>query len=99
MPLRKHQETLEEQRIRRRNCLWALGSILLLDESVEDKTLALVAIKVGQDTTRDRRIGPRGPHNAINSQDFFIILINDFTDRYFKSWMRYVAASSSKAPF
>jgi hypothetical protein len=89
MPLRRAQPTLTSKRLQRRNQLYAFASLLLVDaQDDSDRCLAVALLKLGKDATYSDRYGPRGPYNAAQSMDIFRLMMNEFSDRRFRSWLR-----------
>jgi hypothetical protein len=89
MPLPRPRPTLAEKRVRRRNQLLAFASFLLAEAQNDgDRCLAFLVIQRALDSTRSGRLGPRGRYNAAQSDDFFDLLLTEFSDRKFRAWLR-----------
>lgn len=56
-------------------------------ERIAAISMALLALKEKK-KGRNGRYGLRGPYNAPKSKDFFDLLFNEFSDQWFKSWIR-----------
>jgi len=71
-----------------------LGIIMLADAEDDDEELvALLFLRLAFTEQRDRKArsgkyGRRGPYKSRKSKDFFDLMLNDFSDRWFKSWFR-----------
>ena len=72
-------------------------SILMLadaeDEDEEDAAFLFICLVLEEKMLLRRRcrgrFGHRGPYNQKKSIDFFDPLLHGFSERWFKSWMRY----------
>lgn len=83
----------------RRKNLEALETLALaLGADAEDEqeelvaaTVALLALEEATQLKRDTRSkkrGPRGPYTQKRSEDFFRILLEESSERWFKAWFR-----------
>jgi hypothetical protein len=64
------------------------------DEEEQATALAVVHLALAQKRKEQSerpnlgKYGPRGPYDRVKSVDFFALLLNEFTDRQFKNWLR-----------
>lgn len=68
---------------------------IILFATSEDEDDELVALLVARQASRrerlaNGRLGPRGRYDRAKSTDFFELLVEHFTERQFKAWIRYV---------
>lgn len=72
-----------------------LAIILLSTADTSDEhTVALLAAHLALNQIRKERsehgkFGPRGPYDRVKSIDFYDLILNRFTGRQFKNWLRY----------
>ena len=66
------------------------AAILLLStaESPAEELLAYSVARLARHAKINNRYGPRGPYTAAKSEDFLDILLNESTDRVFRTWFR-----------
>jgi hypothetical protein len=74
-----------------------LATCLLSTAEDEDDHLSALVItqlalrQIRKEQTKSRypgKYGPRGPYDRVKSGDFLCLLLDEFTDRQFKSWLR-----------
>lgn len=77
-----------------RSILQTLAIYLLATaEDEDDKSVAMGVARLAlqeRKTKRNRKYGPRGSYNRAKSDDFFRLLLEEFIERQFKEWVRWV---------
>lgn len=71
----------------------ALAVYIMATAADEDEELiailvALLALQLRKKAKKSGKYGPRGPYDRAKSQDFFQLVLEAFTDRQFKEFMR-----------
>ena len=76
-----------------------LALLMLLDAQDPDEELCAVAVaglaideaeRIEAYAERSGKYGPREPYNRPKSNDFFELLLYQFPERHFRTWLRYV---------
>lgn len=68
---------------------FSLGILLLIQAQTDDERLvALAALESSLGASYSAKFGPRGPYDRLQSKDFFDLLMDDFPDRSFRTWLR-----------
>ena len=100
---RKHPDSTTKRCKKHKNWLVdleALATLMLAD--AEDDEEEMAAILVAQIAVKEAHLlhlhsvgcyGHRGLYDSQKSKDFFLLLLYNFSDRWFKSWMRFTIIS------
>src|SRR5882724_3548656 len=69
------------------------GALLLADaQDLEEELAALLTLKLAKQECRSRRYGRRGPYNRLKSCNFLELIIDKYSPRWFKAWMRCITS-------
>jgi len=70
--------------------LQVLGVMLLAGASdMDEETMAILILAYSFSKLATRRHGPRGPYDQAKTEDFFDLLLDQFSGRMFKAFCRY----------
>jgi hypothetical protein len=74
--------------------LFMLATLLISNADDEDEHTTCLAVAqlalahAKEKSMLSAKYGPRGPYDQVKSQDFFHLLLHDFTNCQFKNWLR-----------
>ena len=67
--------------------------LLLVDaQDLEEELVALLTLKLTKQECRSGRYGQQGPYDQLKLHDFLELIIDKYSPRWFKAWMRCVTS-------
>jgi hypothetical protein len=91
---RRHADRQKKRKEKGIPTLDIMAILMLADaDDDEEEVVALTFLKLALDDKRERerhgtRYGRRGLYNRQKSKDFFDLMLYQYSDRWFKAWLR-----------